>query len=98
MDFAGPVPTTTPGPVKFIHSSKRMKDRLLKNWTLTRALFVVLGTVVIVQAILERQWFGIVFGSYFASMGLFSFGCASGNCAGSCNIENKPVTDPAKKN
>jgi len=25
---------------------------------------------------------GVVFGGYFASMGLFAFGCASGSCFG----------------
>jgi hypothetical protein len=64
---------------------KQMKERILKNWTLTRALFLVLGTIIIIQSILSQQWFGVLFGSYFASMGLFSFGCAAGNCySGSC--------------
>jgi hypothetical protein len=30
---------------------------------------------------MSQQWFGVVFGGYFASMGLFAFGCAAGNCA-----------------
>jgi hypothetical protein len=30
---------------------------------------------------MSHQWFGVVFGGYFASMGLFAFCCAAGNCA-----------------
>ncbi len=57
-----------------------MKERLLTNWTYIRALYLILGLVVIIQSILSSQWFGVAFGGYFASMGLFGFGCASGNC------------------
>ncbi|AEA44845.1 hypothetical protein Fluta_2866 [Fluviicola taffensis DSM 16823] len=76
---------------------KQMKERILKNWTLTRALFLVLGTIIIIQSILSQQWFGILFGSYFASMGLFSFGCAAGNCyGGSCAVETKKSSETQK--
>lgn len=71
-----------------------MKERILKNWTLTRALFLVLGTIILVQAILDQQWFGILFGSYFAAMGLFSIGCAGGNCyGGSCAVDPKKASE-----
>jgi hypothetical protein len=58
-----------------------MKQRILTNWTFARALFLVVGITVIVQSVLSQQWFGVFFGGYFASMGLFAFGCAAGNCA-----------------
>ena len=29
-----------------------------------------------------HQWVGALLGAYFASMGLFAFGCAAGNCFG----------------
>lgn len=29
---------------------------------------------------MSQQWMGTVIGGYFASMGMFGFGCASGNC------------------
>lgn len=42
---------------------------------------------------MSRQWFGVAFGSYFAAMGLFAFGCASGNCfGGNCETESKHKT------
>lgn len=59
-----------------------MIERILSNWTLTRVLFLGLGIVTIIQSVKSHQWFGLAFGGYFASMGLFAFGCASGNCVG----------------
>lgn len=65
-----------------------MKQRILTNWTFARALFLVVGITVIVQSVLSQQWFGAIFGGYFAAMGLFAFGCASGNCfGGNCAAE-----------
>lgn len=57
-----------------------MKERILTGWTLTRVLYLVMGTYIVVQSVLEQQWIGILLGGYFASMGLFAFGCAAGNC------------------
>lgn len=69
-----------------------MKDRILKGWTFTRGLYAVLGTVVVIQSAMQLQWFGILFGAYFASMGLFNFGCAAGNCVGgNCKVEPKNI-------
>lgn len=59
-----------------------MIERILRNWTLTRALYLGLGIVIIIQSVKSHQWAGLAFGGYFASMGLFAFGCAGGNCAG----------------
>jgi hypothetical protein len=70
-----------------------MKERILTNWTLTRAFYLIAGIFVVIQSIMSQQWFGIAFGGYFAAMGLFAFGCASGNCAGgNCSTESKQST------
>ncbi len=67
-----------------------MKERILTNWTFTRALYLVMGIAVIVQSVINQQWFGVAFGGYFASMGLFAFGCAAGNCyGGNCATQTK---------
>lgn len=67
-----------------------MKERILTQWTLPRALFLIMGIMVIVQSVMSHQWFGVLFGGYFASMGLFAFGCASGGCfGGNCATEPK---------
>ncbi|HOJ91757.1 MAG TPA: hypothetical protein PLH86_11685 [Saprospiraceae bacterium] len=59
-----------------------MIKRVLNNWTFTRALYLILGVFVIVQSVMLHQWVGALLGAYFASMGLFAFGCAAGNCFG----------------
>jgi hypothetical protein len=65
-----------------------MKERMLNNWTFLRAFYLLIGMAVIIQSVLSHQWFGMAFGGYFASMGLFAFGCAAGNCYnGSCEAE-----------
>lgn len=58
-----------------------MKRRLISNWTFARAVYFIFGLLILVQSIMMRNWLGILIGSYFASMGLFAFGCAAGNCS-----------------
>lgn len=58
-----------------------MKNRILTGWTLIRGFQFIIGSIVIIASIAEKQWPGILFGGYFAAMGLFAFGCASGNCS-----------------
>ncbi len=71
-----------------------MKVRILTNWTFTRALYLLIGIAVIVQSVMSQQWFGVAFGAYFASMGLFAFGCAAGNCAtGPQQKQNTTIQD-----
>lgn len=72
-----------------------MKQRILSNWTFTRALYLVLGIVVMVQSVVTQQWFGLAFGAYFASMGLFAFGCAAGHCYGAASSSKSYVQSKA---
>lgn len=57
-----------------------MKDRILKNWTFIRIVYLAAGIFVTAEAIRQQQWLGALFGTYFAAMGLFGFGCAGGQC------------------
>ncbi len=57
-----------------------MKQRILTNWSFTRALYLVLGLIIAIEAFINGQWLGIVLGGYMTSMGVFAFGCASGSC------------------
>jgi uncharacterized membrane protein YedE/YeeE len=59
-----------------------MLHKIFKNWTVVRAIYLIIGVVVIIQAITTKQWIGILLGGYFASMGLFAIGCAGGACYG----------------
>jgi hypothetical protein len=59
-----------------------MKERILTGWTFTRALYGIMGVTIIFQSWIHHEWLGVLFGGYFASMGIFAFGCAAGNCIG----------------
>ncbi len=67
-----------------------MKQRILTGWTFTRALYLGLGLMVIINSVMIQQWFGVLFGAYFASMGLFAFGCAGGSCF-RANYTTEPI-------
>lgn len=67
-----------------------IKDRLLKNWTWIRAVYLLIGILLIFQAAIDDQWLGVLLGSYISAMGLFGFGCAGGSCAGgSCSVSKQ---------
>lgn len=76
-----------------------LKQRIFTGWTFRRGLFLIIGILMIVQAVMGKQWLGIALGAYFASMGLFAFGCAGDNCfGGSCDTlpareSTKTITD-----
>ncbi|MFN5984293.1 MAG: hypothetical protein ACK476_00595 [Fluviicola sp.] len=55
-------------------------SRLLKNWNLSRILFLFLGISILYQTTQSNEWFGYIIGVYFLLMGVFALGCASGNC------------------
>lgn len=57
-----------------------MQQRILTCWNLTRWIYFLLGSFMLAHGIYSWEWFGILFGGYVASMGLFAFGCASGVC------------------
>ncbi len=59
---------------------KHLKTRLFTGWNFSRFLYLGLGTAFIINSLYTQQWLGVVIGGYFASMGLFAFGCAGGNC------------------
>jgi hypothetical protein len=73
-----------------------MKDRLLHGWTFQRSLYLAMGITIIIQSIISKQIMGTILGIYFALMGLFAFGCASGNCFGG-NCEPLPMKKSDKK-
>jgi hypothetical protein len=70
--------------------------RITTGWSIRRLLYLALGIYLIVQSIIDKQWFGVILGTYFASMGFFAFGCAAGNCfGGSCdnNLTNNDAEE-----
>lgn len=68
-----------------------MKERLLTGWNVQRIFYLIAGGGMVAISISDRQWAGMLIGVYFAAMGLFAFGCASGNCfGGACRTEEQP--------
>ncbi|MBS1952451.1 MAG: hypothetical protein OJF59_002075 [Cytophagales bacterium] len=59
-----------------------MKQRVITGWNFQRVIYVLLGGAIIVQSVMQHEWGGVILGGYFASMGVFAFGCAAGNCFG----------------
>lgn len=71
-----------------------MKERLTTGWTFQRVIYLILGSFILIQSIVELHWLGILFGTYFTAMGLFAFGCVAGNCFGStCETSEKNNID-----
>lgn len=58
----------------------KIKLRLVSGWHFQRILFLLIGTFIVIQSVVDGQWFGLFFGGYFGIMGLFGIGCASGTC------------------
>ncbi len=65
-------------PIK--NRNKFTLPRFLNNWNARRTIYIIVGIFITVQSAMLSQWFGLIFGAYFTAMGLFGFGCASGNC------------------
>lgn len=76
-------------------NSVNMKKRILTGWSVRRVLYLILGVIVVVQGIMDKEWIWLLPGLYFTAMGVFAFGCASGNCyGGQCYVD--PKTTPKK--
>lgn len=64
----------------------------LKNWGFRRILYLAIGIWMILQSVYDGAWFFSIFGIYFASMAIFKFGCAAGNCGtNGCEIDKYPI-------
>lgn len=64
--------------------------RISNNWTRTRFLYLIVGAVLLISSLPDSEWLGIFGGGYFFSMGLFAFGCASGQCLPQHENPNNP--------
>ena len=53
---------------------------IIKNWTLSRFLYLAAGLFFVLVAVNDRVWLMVPFGMYFMAMAIFKFGCAAGNC------------------
>ncbi|MFN8292439.1 MAG: hypothetical protein U0T72_01870 [Chitinophagales bacterium] len=71
-----------------------MLQRITGGWSTIRVIYLLLGIAVIIQGVIEKQWFAIMFGAYFASMGLLNYGCAAGACYTPPVRSNKTTPQP----
>lgn len=64
------------------------------GWSFRRVIYLLMGILIMIQAVGIAQWWGMALGLYFAAMGLFGFGCAAGHCAVQYtqNTENRVET------
>lgn len=70
-----------------------MLARITQKWTFIRILYTLLGLYILITAVIDKQWLGIMIGAYFASMGIFAFGCAAGNCFTTPHNETNKMKD-----
>lgn len=53
---------------------------MLKNWTFTRVIYILIGGYTAISAVMEQDWLFAVIGLLFAGMGVFKVGCAGKSC------------------
>ncbi len=70
-----------------------MKQALLSNWTFFRILRLVIGIVIIVQAVMTKDSLFGVAGLMITSMAIFNVGCCG---AGGCNTQTKKTSETTK--
>jgi hypothetical protein len=67
-----------------------MKNIILNNWTFSRMLWVIIGMVIITEAILRKDLVTGVAGLVYTGMGIFNKTfCSLGACAFSPKIAEK---------
>ena len=62
-----------------IFTKKKMLERIKRPLTFRRLLFLGMGLFIGISSIKQVEIIGILAGTYFFSMGLFTLGCAD-NC------------------
>ena len=73
-----------------IFTKKRMLERIKRPLTFRRLLFLGMGLFIGVSSLKQGEWVGILMGTYFFSMGLFTLGCAD-NCGYPAPMARKNV-------
>jgi len=71
-----------------------MKENVLRNWNFFRLLRLVIGIVIIVQAIIIKDAMFGVAGILFAAMSVFNVGCCG---AGGCAVPLKKSNESTKE-
>ena len=72
-----------------IFTKKRMLERIKRPLSFRRLLFLGMGLFIGISSIKQGEIIGILAGSYFFSMGLFTIGCAD-----NCGLPSTMTTTP----
>jgi hypothetical protein len=72
-----------------IFTKKKMLERIKRPLTFRRLLFLGMGLFIGISSIKQGEIIGILAGSYFFSMGLFTIGCAD-----NCGLPSTMTTTP----
>lgn len=71
-----------------------MIQNIIKNWSFVRLLRLVMGIVLVVEAVKSGMWFLVAVGAVFVAMPLLNIGCcATGNCSVSTRHSNNTNDD-----
>ena len=70
-----------------------MKHAIFSNWNFMRFLRLALGIVIIVQAIIIKEWTLGILGLLFSAMPVFNIGCCA---TGSCSTQVKKTSETTK--
>ena len=65
-----------------------MKNRILNNWSFPRIIRLIIGIIIIIDAIYSKDVLIGTLGLFFTSMAVFSFGCCA---VGGCYSPTKDV-------
>ena len=63
-----------------MHMLQSLYFRVRYGWTVIRVMYLLMGIALVYQSFQMKEWLAVGFGTYFAAMGLFGFGCAGGAC------------------
>ncbi len=78
---------------RFVLKLINMKEAMLHNWSLFRGVRLILGIIIIVQAVMSKDWIFGMMGLFFTGMALFNQGCCG---TGTCYTPIKKKIDPTK--
>lgn len=67
----------------------------IQKYNIIRWLYAIAGLGIFFSALNEKKYLEMIFGLYFASMGIFNYGCAAGICGTTKpnipNLKNKEI-------
>ncbi|TXT34429.1 MAG: hypothetical protein FD136_316 [Chitinophagaceae bacterium] len=77
----------------FVGEIKHMKETLFQNWNWMRALRLIIGLTIIIQAIMGKDWVLGFAGVFFSAMPILNLGCCG---SGACYTPIRKESDSTK--